>query len=244
MTEIKFADFTRGQHELAAKIGQRAKLEVFEPQGVDRQVLDTVMDLAAVHYTCPLDLEKLLGFDKANFGHDIAGIFNKLDRETGELGDFFLPRCALPVTVQATITDLHRQRVRGVTYYATVDPEELKLGYSNDGQVHVRQRDGSIDALDPRFDLANHSPTGFAWNYLGSGPAQLALAMLAHASGDDAIAMCLYQQYKLEVLAMLREPDWQIPGHQVLEWLDDQELEPEKLERAADWIETRADRRA
>ena len=28
-------------------------------------------------------------------------------------------------------------------------------------------------ALDPRFDLAMHSPTGFAWGYGGSGPAQL-----------------------------------------------------------------------
>ena len=34
------------------------------------------------------------------------------------------------------------------------------------------------DELDPRFDLRNHSPDGFEWGYYGSGPAQLALALL------------------------------------------------------------------
>ena len=33
--------------------------------------------------------------------------------------------------------------------------------------------------LNPRLDLWNHSPTGFEWGYGGSGPAQLALAILA-----------------------------------------------------------------
>ncbi len=33
--------------------------------------------------------------------------------------------------------------------------------------------------LGPRLDLANHSPDGFSWGYGGSGPAQLALAILA-----------------------------------------------------------------
>ena len=38
-----------------------------------------------------------------------------------------------------------------------------------------------MEPLDPRLDLANHSPTGFEWGYGGSGPAQLALALLADA---------------------------------------------------------------
>jgi hypothetical protein len=33
--------------------------------------------------------------------------------------------------------------------------------------------------LPLRCDLVNHSPTGFSWGYAGSGPAQLALAILA-----------------------------------------------------------------
>ena len=39
--------------------------------------------------------------------------------------------------------------------------------------------------LNPRLDLWNHSPTGFEWGYCGSGPAQLALAILADHCGND-----------------------------------------------------------
>lgn len=35
------------------------------------------------------------------------------------------------------------------------------------------------DDLAPRLDLVNHSPAGLNWGYGGSGPAQLALAILA-----------------------------------------------------------------
>ena len=38
--------------------------------------------------------------------------------------------------------------------------------------------------LDSRRDLWNHSPTGFEWGYCGSGPAQLALALLADHLGE------------------------------------------------------------
>ena len=41
-----------------------------------------------------------------------------------------------------------------------------------------------------------HSPTGFEWGYVGSGPAQLSLALLADALGDDERAQDLYQQFK------------------------------------------------
>lgn len=37
-------------------------------------------------------------------------------------------------------------------------------------------------SLNPRLDLFNHSPTGFEWGYGGSGPAQLALAILDRKS--------------------------------------------------------------
>lgn len=76
--------------------------------------------------------------------------------------------------------------------------------------------DGSTQRpLDPRLDLQNHSPTGFAWGYNGSGPAQLALAILAHhflttstlvvtalkKKEADARALALYQRFKAKALA-------------------------------------------
>jgi hypothetical protein len=54
--------------------------------------------------------------------------------------------------------------------------------------------------LDPRYDLRNHSPDGFNWGYGGSGPAQLALALLADALGDDQRAQRLYQDFKFKVI--------------------------------------------
>ena len=43
--------------------------------------------------------------------------------------------------------------------------------------------------LNPRLDLWSHSPTGFEWGYGGSGPAQLALALLADHLEDDKRAL-------------------------------------------------------
>jgi hypothetical protein len=52
----------------------------------------------------------------------------------------------------------------------------------------------------PRYDLRNHSPDGFNWGYGGSGPAQLALALLADALGDDQRAQRLYQDFMFKVI--------------------------------------------
>lgn len=80
-----------------------------------------------------------------------------------------------------------------------------------DGTVYVEGEDDSERRLlDPRLDLYNHSSTGFAWGYLGSGPAQLALALLADALENDHEALRLYQEYKFRVIAML--PDGQSWG--------------------------------
>lgn len=45
--------------------------------------------------------------------------------------------------------------------------------------VTVFDENGLPSALDPRLDIFNHSPCGFEFGYSGSGPAQLALAILA-----------------------------------------------------------------
>jgi Family of unknown function (DUF6166) len=73
--------------------------------------------------------------------------------------------------------------------------------------------------LDPRFDLSNHSPTGFAWGYCGSGPAQLALAILADACGSDATALKYYQAFKNDHIATLPRGAFSIDQAGVLSWL-------------------------
>lgn len=57
---------------------------------------DLVSDIEAVHCNgCPLDLDMFLSAHVLNFIHDVAGIIGYLDRETGELKEFFVPRCEL-----------------------------------------------------------------------------------------------------------------------------------------------------
>jgi hypothetical protein len=69
--------------------------------------------------------------------------------------------------------------------------------------VAVIGADGRSGPLAPRYDLRNHSPDGYNFGYGGSGPAQLALALLADALGDDGRAQRLYQDFKWKVIGRL-----------------------------------------
>ena len=80
--------------------------------------------------------------------------------------------------------------------------------------------EGQRRPLDPRHDLRNHSPDGFQWGYGGSGPAQLALAILADAS-DDETAMQHYQQFKSDIISQFQS-DWMISETVVQSWINEQ----------------------
>jgi hypothetical protein len=62
------------------------------------------------------------------------------------------------------------------------------------------------EPLAKRYDLLSASPSGFEFGYGGSGPCQLAIAILAHAYSDE-FACEHYQQFKREVVAELPEDD-------------------------------------
>lgn len=61
----------------------------------------------------------------------------------------------------------------------------------------------------PSIKLRNHSPDGFAWGYGGSGPAQLALAILLRFFSDN-IALALYQDFKFKVVAAWPQEDFDV----------------------------------
>ena len=75
--------------------------------------------------------------------------------------------------------------------------------------------------LNPRLDLWNHSPSGFEWGYEGSGPAQLALALLAHHLGDDDKVLALYHEFKRLVVARLDKRAWTLTTEQIQQHLDE-----------------------
>lgn len=83
---------------------------------------------------------------------------------------------------------------------------------------------GNVIPLLPHrsLTLCSHSPTGFNWGYLGSGPAQLALALLLDAADDEALSLRHYQDFKFMVVANLGD-DWYISQDEILEWLDGRE---------------------
>jgi hypothetical protein len=87
-----------------------------------------------------------------------------------------------------------------------------------DGEARVKVvTPGEMHPLSPRRDLFNHSLTGFEWGYAGSGPAQLALALLADALRWDASATALHQPFKFKVIARLpRDKPWQMTDDDVV----------------------------
>lgn len=110
-------------------------------------------------------------------------------------------------------------------------PSNEYVGFRTAGTAEVRRiRQGRRMVLPLRLDLDNHSPTGFEWGYGGSGPAQLALAILADALLDDQRAIKLHQPFKWKVIAALdRERSWILSRATVLAAVKD--IEREKLDR-------------
>jgi len=85
------------------------------------------------------------------------------------------------------------------------------------GVICIVSENGADRPLNPRLDLANHSPTGFEFGYCGSGPAQLALALLADCFGnDDERAVELHQWFKNECVALKSTNKWQITSDEIL----------------------------
>jgi hypothetical protein len=88
--------------------------------------------------------------------------------------------------------------------------------------------DGTSEPLPLRLDLAKKSPTGFEWGYNGSGPAQLALAILSDTVGDRR-AVPNYQRFKFAVVGRLPQMGWILTQREVLDWFD-REAKPEEAD--------------
>ncbi len=68
--------------------------------------------------------------------------------------------------------------------------------------IYTGKRDGKVISvtvdgvfLDPRTDIRGLSSDGFEWGYVGSGPYQLALAMLANHFDNDKLALGNYRSF-------------------------------------------------
>lgn len=68
--------------------------------------------------------------------------------------------------------------------------------------------------------ITNHSPDGFEWGYGGSGPAQLALAILLRETGDPKKSLKLYHKFLAEVISELPKDNWTLYSHNIKQWLN------------------------
>ena len=71
------------------------------------------------------------------------------------------------------------------------------------------------------LEVRNHSPTGVEWGYPGSGPSQLALAILL-ALVDRDVALIHYQEFKRQIIVPLDHDSWTIAVRDVLDWVEGQ----------------------
>lgn len=95
--EVSKEDF-----DLITEITDRAveialRVRTIKAKEVGAFKLELRMDLTATHASgCPLRLANLLSAPSGDFAHDVFGIRQHIDRETGQLGECFLPRYAQP----------------------------------------------------------------------------------------------------------------------------------------------------
>ena len=92
--------------------------------------------------------------------------------------------------------------------------------------VVVIKSDHIAAPLDPHTDLVNHSPDGFEWGYTGSGPTQLAFAiMFEYAKSKfpleiDAYkyAIAHYIKFRNDFIANVQESMFEISFDQIEAW--------------------------
>jgi hypothetical protein len=106
-----------------------------------------------------------------------------------------------------------------------------------DGSVEVWIAEGSnCTMLEPERSqkVRNHSPAGFEWGYGGSGPAQLALAILLDLV--PSLAEGRYQKFKFDKIAGLPHDEWHMTAQEIADWVggkDAEELLAQQAESAA-----------
>ncbi|WP_435118826.1 DUF6166 domain-containing protein [Halolamina sp. C58] len=113
------------------------------------------------------------------------------------------------------------------TAQSTTERTEVRyVGTRVRGGVRVLTYPGPAELTPDRsLEIVSHSPSGFEWGYGGSGPAQLALAILLDYTDDREIARAHYQAFKREVVSQLEctggDGTWTLTTGEIEQWLPD-----------------------
>lgn len=95
-------------------------------------------------------------------------------------------------------------------------------------------------SIKPLRHVSYHSPSGFGWGYRGSGPADLALSILANYFAESYVnrayifkmkvgqvpPQCIsyHQSFKEQFIAPIVDETWQITSEQIDEWVAKQKI--------------------
>lgn len=121
-------------------------------------------------------------------------------------------------------------------------PKRLYFGFEKEDEryVLVRDPDGMVRFLPPRYYLRRYAESGFRWGEARAGAAQLALALLADATDNDSMARKVHQRFLFRhVNGWASTRDWILSQ----EWICDQALAfaaqlkiDERDEKEDDWL--------
>lgn len=101
-------------------------------------------------------------------------------------------------------------------------PAQRYRGMRREGRAIVLSDGRPVD-LQVSLQVVNHSPDGFAWGYTGSGPAQLALALLLDAGLPADVADGLHQRLKTDLVSQWTPwHPWELEGHDLQYWIESQ----------------------
>jgi len=117
---------------------------------------------------------------------------------------------------------------------------EPKVGTGSGTIIMVTEATAERVVTDPLPHMELHSPTGMSWGYAGSGPADLALSILAHHFGETTRDIkqanaglrlpphCLrfYQAFKFAFVAGWGN-NWSITAEEIDQWIN-QQISPEE----------------
>ncbi len=72
--------------------------------------------------------------------------------------------------------------------------------------------------LNPRFEIFSHARDGFDWGYMGSGPLQLAFAILYEIKGEE-FAKVYKTEFAKDVIKNLSPKNWILESSDIIPWI-------------------------
>jgi len=86
--------------------------------------------------------------------------------------------------------------------------------------VIVDDGDGHLTPLSPRWDLFDYCAGDFAWSeHHGGRTLQLALALLADATGNGQCALSLHEHFAAVLCADCPRDGWVMAEHEIRLWV-------------------------